>query len=121
MDTEKLKRFQSILLEQRRRHLEKVAGEETVFAYSADESKDQLDISREDTNRHIEYHLSERERLMVAAIDKALERIEDEEYGICARCEEPIAERRLEVMPTALHCAPCQTAIESNGHYDDEE
>jgi DnaK suppressor protein len=121
MDSEKLQRFQAILLEQRRRHLEKVAGEEAaVFAYSEEDSKDQLDISRQDTNKHIAYHLSEQERFMVAAIDKALERIEDGEYGICARCEEPIMERRLDVMPTALYCAPCQTAIESNGHYDED-
>lgn len=121
MDAEKLQRFQSILLEQRRRHLEKASAEEAAIKVSSeDDLKDQLDISRQDTNRQISYILSERERQMVSAIDKALERIKDGEYGICARCEEPIAERRLEVMPTALLCAPCQSIIESNGHFDEE-
>lgn len=121
MDTQKLQRFQTILLEQRRRHLEKVSAEEeaTVFVPSQDDLKDHLDLSRQELNKQIAYHLTERERVMVAAIDKALERIEEGEYGICARCEEPIAERRLEIIPTALYCATCQSAIESNGHFDE--
>lgn len=121
MDIEKLHRFRARLLEQKRRHLEKVVAEESnAFVSSADDLKDQLDLSQQDVNKKIAYHLTERERFMIAAVDKALERIEDGEYGLCARCEEPIAERRLEIIPTALHCAPCQTAIESNGHYDED-
>lgn len=121
MDTEKLQRFQTILLEQRRKYLEKVSAEEaTAYVSSSDDSKDQLDLSRQDTNKHIEYLLSERERFMLTSIDKALEKIKDGDYGLCARCDEPIAERRLEVMPTALHCAPCQSIIESNGHFDED-
>jgi DnaK suppressor protein len=121
MDTEKLQRFQTILLEQRRRYLEKLSAEEevTAFASSQDDLKDHLDLSRNDLNKQIAFHLNERERQMVEAINKALERIEDGDYGICARCEEPIAERRLEILPTALYCARCQSAIESNGHYDE--
>jgi DnaK suppressor protein len=122
MDVEKLQSFQAILLEQRRRHLEKVsaAEEANVFVSSVDDLKDQLDLAQQDVNKHIAYHLTERERFMIAAIDKVLERIEDGEYGLCARCEEPIAERRLEIIPTALYCAPCQTAIESNGYHDED-
>ena len=120
MDIEKLQRFQTILLEQRSRYLDKVSAEEaTLSASSQDDSKDQLDLSRNDLNKQIAFHLSERERQMIEAINMALERIKDGDYGLCARCEEPIAERRLEAMPTALHCAPCQSAIESNGHFED--
>jgi DnaK suppressor protein len=121
MDAEKLQRFQTILLEQRRRHLEKVSAEEesAVFVSSPDDLKDHLDLSRHELNKQIAFHLNERERQMVEAINKALEKIEDGDYGLCALCEQPIAERRLEAIPTALHCAPCQTAIESNGHFEE--
>jgi DnaK suppressor protein len=121
MDVEKLQRFQAILLEQRRRHLEKVVAEESnAFVSWTGDLKDQLDVSQQDVSKQIAYHLTECERLMVTAIDKALERIGDGGYGLCGLCEEPIAERRLEIIPTALYCAPCQTKIESNGHYEED-
>ncbi len=121
MDADKLEHFKTILLEQRRRQMEKVSADEAfALASSEDDLKDQLDVSRQDMNKQISYHLTEIERQMITAIDKALEKIEDGEYGLCARCEEPIAERRLEIIPTALYCARCQTAIESNGYHDED-
>jgi len=54
-----------------------------------------------------------------ADIDQALLRIKEGRYGICARCSQPIDERRLEALPTARYDAACQTAIESaNGEED---
>ncbi|MWD28672.1 TraR/DksA family transcriptional regulator [Aquicoccus sp. SCR17] len=41
------------------------------------------------------------------AIDAALGRIEDGEYGICTRCGEAISEARLEAVPTAALCRNC--------------
>lgn len=40
-------------------------------------------------------------------IDAALGRIEDESYGICAKCGDPIAEERLRAVPTAALCRQC--------------
>ena len=44
------------------------------------------------------------------AIDAALRRVTEEpdDFGLCEACEEPIAERRLEVMPWATRCVGCQ-------------
>lgn len=41
------------------------------------------------------------------AIDAALKRIEDGNYGICAICHGPIAPRRLEAVPAATLCQTC--------------
>ncbi len=51
---------------------------------------------------------------MVARLDEALARLaaEPEDFGLCQDCEEPIPPRRLEVMPWALRCAPCQARRE---------
>lgn len=43
----------------------------------------------------------------------ALDAIEDGEYGLCRRCEEPIAFRRLKVRPETPFCLPCQEALEA--------
>jgi len=40
-------------------------------------------------------------------IDGALARLDDGEYGYCVECGEAIAERRLEIDPTALKCTAC--------------
>ena len=56
--------------------------------------------------------INEAEESLVAAIDQALLRIERGEYGICERCEEPIEERRLEVVPWAVRCFAHETEFE---------
>lgn len=43
-------------------------------------------------------------------IDSALERIAVGDYGVCARCGEPIDAARLEVLPHAALCASCGQA-----------
>ncbi len=47
---------------------------------------------------------------LVAKIDRALRKLADapEDYGLCEDCEEPIPAKRLEAMPYAALCAPCQ-------------
>jgi DnaK suppressor protein len=46
-------------------------------------------------------------------IDAALQRLEEDSYGICQRCAEPIAWERLEVLPMSRLCTPCQYLAES--------
>lgn len=41
-------------------------------------------------------------------IDKALLRIRDGVYGICLKCNEPIAAHRLDTAPEVPICAECQ-------------
>src|SRR5690349_7852718 len=52
---------------------------------------------------------------ILARIVAALERLEADpaEYGNCTECGEPIAERRLVVMPYAELCVECQGAHDS--------
>jgi RNA polymerase-binding transcription factor DksA len=50
--------------------------------------------------------------LVLAEIDAALQRIELGRYGVCQRCNEAIPRDRLEVLPMASLCMPCQFAKE---------
>ncbi|WP_422342559.1 TraR/DksA family transcriptional regulator [Parasphingorhabdus sp.] len=43
----------------------------------------------------------------LARIDIALKRIDEDEYGWCAECGEPIAYKRLEIDPAAALCVTC--------------
>lgn len=51
-----------------------------------------------------------RERLKV--VNQAFERMREGSFGRCALCEEPIARKRLEALPTARYCRDCQEQIE---------
>ena len=46
----------------------------------------------------------------LAEVEAALQRIEQGGYGRCVRCQQPIATERLEILPMAARCMPCQRA-----------
>jgi DnaK suppressor protein len=52
------------------------------------------------------------ESSLLREVRAALERSKDGSFGLCLRCEEPIAPRRLNAVPWASHCISCQEAIE---------
>ncbi|GAA4473052.1 TraR/DksA family transcriptional regulator [Phytohabitans houttuyneae] len=46
-------------------------------------------------------------RERIAEVDEALRRVDTATYGICERCERPIAAERLAVRPFARCCMAC--------------
>ena len=52
-------------------------------------------------------------RQEIAQIERALARLDEGVYGECANCGNDIAEKRLEVQPTATLCIDCATAAEA--------
>jgi len=46
--------------------------------------------------------------LTLRQVNAALERTSNGHFGICMDCEEPISQRRLEVIPWAEYCIQCQ-------------
>ena len=120
MDAEKLNHFRTLLLSQLRQHTEQVRTDQaTALELYDDGVKDSVDLSVQDLNKEIALRLGERNSKSVADIDQALLRMDEGSYGICARCGQPIDERRLEAVPTARYDAPCQSLIESANGEDD--
>src|SRR5687768_8235733 len=120
VDAEKLSHFRNLLIEQLRQHTEQVRTDQAAALELYDDGvKDSVDLSVQDLNKEIALRLGERSSKVVADVDQALLRIKEGSYGICARCGQPIDERRLEAVPTARYDAPCQSIIESaNGEAD---
>ena len=73
------------------------------------------DMSANAYNRDVLFNLSEAQRQQVRDIDAALERISIGEYGVCMKCGEEIAPRRLEGRPFSRYCIDCKTDIEKFG------
>lgn len=62
--------------------------------------------------RDMDFALLEMESATLQRIDEALLRLEGGTYGICAGCEDPIAEARLRAVPFATLCRSCQETEE---------
>ncbi|HXD32987.1 MAG TPA: TraR/DksA family transcriptional regulator [Pyrinomonadaceae bacterium] len=114
MDAEKLEHFRSLLTAQLKRHTQHIRDEQAAALELSDERvTDSVDMSLMDVNKEIALRLGEHESRMVADIDQALMRMDEGSYGICARCDEPIDERRLEAVPTARYDTKCQALVEA--------
>lgn len=70
------------------------------------------DMGMTENLRDLLHLLSESAREEILRIDEALERIENGTYGRCQLCDEPIATKRLEVLPHTQHCVECKERLE---------
>jgi len=62
---------------------------------------DIADRASAEADRALELRTRDRERKLIAKIDSAMQRIEDDSYGYCEETGEPIGVRRLEARPIA--------------------
>ena len=122
MDKERVEYFRNLLTEQQRQRSEYVRDNQqgALDAAADDGVKDSVDMALQDVNQEIAFRLGERESQLVADIDQALMRMDEGSYGICARCDKPIDERRLEALPTARYDAACQSEIEAREGLDED-
>ena len=77
-----------------------------------EEVGDEADQASNSLEREILFELSGNERQMLEAVEAALARIEKGVYGVCEGCRKPIPKARLEAVPYARYCVPCQSSTE---------
>jgi len=63
-------------------------------------------------DRQLMMGLGEKEYGKLRLVEKAIEKLDGGQYGICLECEELISEERLTVIPFASHCIDCLEIIE---------
>jgi DnaK suppressor protein len=73
---------------------------------------DDMDRLQQQLGRDIAIRNLDRTSTLLTSITAALDRIQDEIYGVCLRCEESIAENRLKAIPWAAYCVGCQERID---------
>ena len=101
-------------LEQRRQTLLNKSAEADPLPPSSDVTHgDSLDIASSSRDREITFMLKSREIDELRAIEDAIRRIDADDYGVCASCEDPIEIKRLEAIPWARFCRACQEEMES--------
>jgi len=57
--------------------------------------------------------LAQNEEGLLQAVEEALERIEQGDFGACQECGEPISAARLEAVPYAATCVSCARKLET--------
>lgn len=72
-------------------------------------------LSRMDAiqQQHMASAQRRRQQLRLRQVEAALERFEEDEYGWCARCDEPIGFKRLNARPESPMCIRCLNEIET--------
>lgn len=116
MDEEQLENARQHLLQMRE---ELLAESVKAYAASQDLGKDGVpdigDMSSNSYTQEVLMNLSNAQRARVRDIDAALERMDQGVYGLCARCEEEIPARRMEVRPFSRYCVECKSEVEKFG------
>jgi len=103
-----------------RKALEKKAEEvrRSMSAQKAAQVVSRLDIPSDEGDlsqqHHEEWIFLNRNTIdmkLLREISDALLRIDHGTYGVCLECEEPISPKRLEALPWARYCVPCQEQL----------
>lgn len=73
---------------------------------------DVSDQASAEAEQNFTLRIREREQRLIKKIDEALERMDQDIYGICERCEEEIPYPRLKARPVTTLCINCKTLEE---------
>ncbi|PTM42375.1 RNA polymerase-binding protein DksA [Bosea sp. 124] len=93
----------------------KEARETLVTLQSESENHpDIADRASSETDRAIELRARDRQRKLIAKIESAIARIDDNTYGYCEETGEPISLKRLEARPIATLSLEAQERHERN-------
>lgn len=74
---------------------------------------DPTDRASLESDRNFMLRIRDREHKLIKKIKKALERIENDTFGICETCGEDISTQRLKARPVTTQCIECKTKEEA--------
>lgn len=121
MDKKKLKVYRDRLTAERNALLG-VVGRNEDYGREADmeATQDPADKASNSYTKELLFSQSTNDRIILGQIEEALERIEDEEFGVCTNCGNEISAKRLEALPWVRYCINCQELAEKGQLNDDE-
>ena len=113
MDKKRLDYYKKKLLARREELMKTIArtAEEGRLA-DEDPTVDLADKAANSYTKEFLFGMTNTDRNILNMIEAALKRIQKEEYGVCANCQEELQQKRLEAVPWAKHCIACQEKAE---------
>jgi RNA polymerase-binding transcription factor DksA len=112
-----LKYYEERLLEERSRIMKELGlfEDEVMNSTQRDSAGDlsayslhMADLGTDAMQREKAFQLASRDGHLLQVVNEALRRIYDGGFGLCTRCRQEINPDRLEAVPYARLCSPCQ-------------
>ncbi len=113
MDKKRLEYYKK-KLQARREELMRTIARTQEEGRTADEDPtvDLADKAANSYTKEFLFGMTNTDRTILNMIDAALKRIQADEYGVCANCQEELQQKRMEAVPWAKHCLACQEKME---------
>ncbi len=107
-------------LDHRREQLERRLAEQSGGLSRVEHARELLeresdDVPQREGEREYDLAMAERDHAELRVVGAALRRVDDEAFGLCADCGDPIAFDRLRVEPWAMRCVTCEARREKAG------
>ena len=114
MDQAFLNKMKNKLLEQRKTLLQSLSeqSEDMRNLVKPVDSGDEADVASDVIDRQLLTALGAQDANRLKQIDNAIDRINQNKYGLCVICGKEIPEERLEILPHTLMCINCASAEE---------
>ncbi len=109
MDKKKLESFKK-RLETRQQELRRTVTRTQQDGRSADEdtAQDIADRAASSYTKEFLFSQSNNDRGLLQLVEEAIQRLEEGRFGLCVQCGGEMQHKRLEAVPWARHCIPCQ-------------
>jgi DnaK suppressor protein len=109
MKKTELKRFKKILEEKRSALVSNAQSMDLEsMALDTNDLPDEMDLAASEGLQSFQFRLRGREKTFLEKIDRALQKIEAGEFGVCEECNEEISVKRLEARPETTLCIRCK-------------
>ncbi len=111
---EELVKFRNMLLKEKNKILAnaKAAVEGGSIRLDTNEMMDEVDLASATIEQNLTFRLLDRERKLLAQIERALMKIKTGDYGYCEGTGELIPKRRLELAPWTRHSVKYKEHLE---------
>ena len=97
--------YRMLLMAKREEIACKLPRREDLWIVQSNEQTEAVQLA---SQREFAARTLEREARRLVQVGAALKRIDDDEFGICLECAEPITPKRLAALPWAEYCLSCQ-------------
>ncbi len=113
MDKKRLDYYKKKLTTRREELMKTIARTEEEGRQADDDpTVDLADKAANSYTKEFLFGMTNTDRTILNMIDEALKRIQVNEYGQCANCQDEMQQKRLEAVPWAKHCINCQEKME---------
>jgi DnaK suppressor protein len=113
MNNEDKKYFKNLLQKQLDELIDEALKTVSGMTNTKDNFPDPTDRASLETDRNFLLRLRDRERKLIEKIKEAIERIDNDTFGICEVCGKNISKERLKARPVTTLCIECKKKQEA--------